>query len=83
MDSMIVFIVIGLFSVACGIYAILVKNLVTAIIAAGGVSLSVSILYLFLAAPDVALTEAAIGSGLATFIFFYALNRVKKEGAND
>jgi uncharacterized MnhB-related membrane protein len=40
-------------------------------------------MYLFLAAPDVAMTEAAIGSGLSTIIFFYVLNRIRqndKEG---
>jgi len=32
---------------------------------------------LFLAAPDVAMTEAAIGSGLTTFLFFFVLGRVR------
>jgi uncharacterized MnhB-related membrane protein len=31
--------------------------------------------YLLLAAPDVAMTEASIGSGLSTLIFLYALRR--------
>lgn len=53
------------------------KNLVVAILAAGGVGLFASVLYLVLAAPDVALTEAAIGSGLSTIIFFYVLNRIR------
>jgi len=55
------------------------KKLVVAIIAAGVVSLFASVLYLILAAPDVAMTEAAIGSGLSTIIFFYVLNKIKKE----
>jgi len=55
------------------------KKLVVAIIAAGVVSLFASVLYLLLAAPDVAMTEAAIGSGLSTIIFFYVLNKIKKE----
>ncbi len=59
--------------------AIYHKSLVIAIIAAGVVSLFASILYLLLAAPDVAMTEAAIGSGLSTIIFFYVLNRIKKK----
>jgi uncharacterized MnhB-related membrane protein len=55
------------------------KNIVVAIIAAGAVSLFASILYLVLAAPDVAMTEAAIGSGLSTIIFFYVLNKIKRQ----
>jgi uncharacterized MnhB-related membrane protein len=54
------------------------KKLVVAVIAAGVVSLFASVFYLLLAAPDVAMTEAAIGSGLSTIIFFYVLNKIRK-----
>jgi len=57
--------------------AIYHRNIVMAIIAAGGAGLFASVLYLLLAAPDVAMTEAAIGSGLTTIIFFYVLNRIR------
>jgi len=57
--------------------AIYHRSIVMAIIAAGGVGLFASVLYLLLAAPDVAMTEAAIGSGLSTIIFFYVLNRIR------
>lgn len=60
--------------------AIYHKKLVIAIIAAGALSLFASVLYLLLAAPDVAMTEAAIGSGLSTIIFFYVLNRIRTLG---
>jgi uncharacterized MnhB-related membrane protein len=42
-------------------------------------------MYLILAAPDVAMTEAAIGSGLTTVVFLYALSRMrgKKEEPRD
>ena len=45
-------------------------RLANSILAAGLVSLLASIQFLLLAAPDVAMTEAAIGSGLTTFLFF-------------
>lgn len=48
-----------------------------AILSAGAISLFASILFLVLAAPDVALAEAAIGSGLTTFLFFFVLGRVR------
>ena len=54
------------------------KKLTVAVIAAGVVSLFASVLYLLLAAPDVAMTEASIGSGLSTIIFFYVLNKIRK-----
>lgn len=54
-----------------------------AVIAAGLVSLFASVLFLILAAPDVAMTEAAIGSGLTTFLFFFVLGRIRREGQDD
>ncbi len=52
---------------------------VTAVLAAGLVSLFASVFFLLLAAPDVAMTEAAIGSGLTTFLFFFVLGRMRRE----
>jgi uncharacterized MnhB-related membrane protein len=63
--------------------AIRAKAMPIAILASGLVSLVASILFLVLAAPDVAMTEAAIGSGLTTFLFFFVLARIRdsKHGA--
>ena len=57
--------------------AIYHKKMVIVIVSAGLLSLFASVLYLLLAAPDVAMTEAAIGSGLSTIIFLYVLNRIR------
>ena len=70
-------IVLGLLMLVAAITALYLKTLSAAVIAAGAVSLLASVLYLLLAAPDVAMTEAAIGSGLSTIIFFYVLNRIR------
>ena len=58
--------------------AVYLKNLAAAVIAAGVISLSASLVYLLLAAPDVAMTEAAIGSGLTSVVFLYTLHLIKK-----
>ncbi|MEF8809442.1 MAG: hydrogenase subunit MbhD domain-containing protein [Bacteroidales bacterium] len=75
----IIALILALAILLLAIIAVENKKLVVAIIAAGVVSLFASVLYLILAAPDVAMTEAAIGSGLSTIIFFYVLNKIKKE----
>ncbi len=54
------------------------RSLPIVILSSGLVSLLASIQFLLLAAPDVAMTEAAIGSGLTTFLFFFVLNRVRR-----
>ena len=69
--------VLALTMVGAAAVAILVESLPVAILAAGLVSLVASVLFLLLASPDVAMTEAAIGSGLSTFLFFFVLARVR------
>lgn len=79
MIQIVLAIFLGILILVMAIVAVQNKNIVVAIIAAGAVSLFASILYLLLAAPDVAMTEAAIGSGLSTIIFFYVLNKIKRQ----
>ena len=63
--------------IAAAFVAIMVERISIAILAAALVSLLASVMFLFFAAPDVAMTEAAIGSGLTTFLFFFVLGRVR------
>lgn len=69
--------------IGAALVVIRVKRISMAILAAGLVSLLASVLFLFLAAPDVAMTEAAIGSGLTTFLFFFVLGRVRAGETHD
>ena len=73
--------VLGVVMIAAAILALLHTSLVTAILASGAVSLVASVIYLFLAAPDVAMTEAAIGSALTTIVFLFALSRLRERRA--
>ncbi|MBN3801664.1 DUF4040 domain-containing protein [Paraburkholderia sp. Ac-20336] len=60
---------------ASGLLAVCLKNLMAAMVSSGLASLFAALAFLLLAAPDVAMAEAAIGSGLATFIFLYAIRK--------
>jgi len=62
-----------------GLLAVLLDNIVGAIICAGLASLFASVVYVVLAAPDVAMTEASIGSGLSTMIFLYAIRKTQSD----
>lgn len=64
-------------TITMAVAVLVVKKIKTAVLVSGVVSLIASILYLLLASPDVAMTEAAIGSGLTTIIFFYVLNKMR------
>lgn len=62
-----------------GLLAVMLNNMVSAIICAGLASLFASVVYVVLAAPDVAMTEASIGSGLSTMIFLYAIRKTRSD----
>ncbi|MGH6761990.1 MAG: hydrogenase subunit MbhD domain-containing protein [Phyllobacterium sp.] len=64
---------------ASGVLAVCLKNLMAAMVSAGLASLFAAVSYILLAAPDVAMAEAAIGSGLATLIFLYAIRKTSDE----
>ncbi len=79
-----IIILMGLAMILSAILAMVVKDLISSVVAVGVVSLFASIIYLLLQAPDVAMTEAAIGAGLSTLIFLYALHKTKDaEEEND
>ena len=62
-----------------GLLAVTLDNMLSAVISAGLASLFASVVYVVLAAPDVAMTEASIGSGLTTMIFLYAIRKTRGE----
>jgi energy-converting hydrogenase B subunit D len=79
----IIIIILGIIMIIAAFLAIYLKNLLSAIISAGVISLLASVIYLLLAAPDVAMTEAAIGSGLTTIIFIFTLKKIRKGDLDD
>jgi energy-converting hydrogenase B subunit D len=74
MLELIVFMLCGSIIVS-GLLAIHLSSAMAALVSGGLAGLFASLCYLMLGAPDVAMTEASIGSGLSTLIFLYALHR--------
>ncbi|MBU1191751.1 MAG: DUF4040 domain-containing protein [Gammaproteobacteria bacterium] len=56
--------------------ALLFKNHVAAVAAVGILSLALSVLFVILKAPDVAMTEAAVGAGLSALVLALGLRRL-------
>ena len=54
------------------------KDLLSAALATGVVSLIVSILFYMLQAPDVAITEASIGAGLSVAILVFGIRATRR-----
>ena len=68
---------------SAAIAVLFVKSNISAIAAASVVSLALSILFVILQAPDVAMTEAVVGSGLSTVILALALRRIQQMRKED
>ena len=74
-------VILAFLLVFVALYAIRQKDLLYAVIATGVISLILSIIFLMLQAPDVALTEAAIGIALTTIVFVITIrNTTRHEG---
>jgi len=77
--TLLISIVVGFITIISAIHAMRNPNMLTSILFLGSMGLSTSILYLLLAAADVAMTEAAIGCGLTIIIFLFAFRQLKKD----
>ncbi len=77
--KLILIIVLAVIMLASAVYAVVSKKTVSAVLATGVISLLASVIFLMLASPDVAMTEAAIGAGLTTFLFFIIIRKIEKQ----
>jgi uncharacterized MnhB-related membrane protein len=61
--------------IGAAVAVIVMRDLVSAVAASSVVSLALSVLFVVLRAPDVALAEAAVGAGVSGVLFALALRR--------
>ncbi|NBF40455.1 MAG: DUF4040 domain-containing protein [Spirochaetes bacterium] len=64
--------------VVVAVLSLQVRNLLTAVILVSVFSLLSSLLFFILHAPDVALTEAAVGTGVGTLVFVWAVHKTER-----
>ena len=64
------------FLVVCAISVSLSKNLLNSILIFMSYSLIVSIIWILLESPDLAITEAAVGAGVTSVLFFITLKKI-------
>ncbi|MDO4514522.1 MAG: DUF4040 domain-containing protein [Lachnospiraceae bacterium] len=65
-----------LFLVVCAIAVSLSKKLMNAILIFMSYSLVMSIIWILLESPDLAITEAAVGAGITSVLFFVTLKKI-------
>ena len=65
------------FLVVCAISVSFSKNLLNSILIYMSYSLIMSILWVCLESPDLAITEAAVGAGITSVLFFATLTKIQ------
>jgi uncharacterized MnhB-related membrane protein len=64
--------------VLLALYSLIGKDLLHVVIAMSAISLICALLFVILDAPDVAITEAAVGAGVSTVIYVWALRHTRR-----
>ena len=65
-----------LFLIVCAIAVSLTKNLLTSVTIYMAYSMIMSIIWITMESPDLAITEAAVGAGVTSLLFFLALKKI-------
>ena len=74
--SIMIQMILVVFLIISAIGVSVTKNLFMAVIVFMGYSSVMAIVWLFLESPDLAITEAAVGAGIVTVLFFLTLKKV-------
>ena len=69
-----------IFLVICAISVSFSKNLLNSILIFMSYGLIMSIIWILLESPDLAITEAAVGAGITSILFFVTLKKIQAMG---
>jgi len=75
MNSLFTVMVLG-FLLVCAIATCLSRNLLVSVIIFMAYCLLMSIMWILLQSPDLAITEAAVGAGVTSILFFITLKKI-------
>ena len=69
--------ILVIFLILCAVAVCLNKNLLTSIVIFMSYSVIMCLLWIILESPDLAITEAAVGAGVTSVLFFVTLKKIK------
>lgn len=72
-----VVLILALFLIVCAIATCVHKTLLTSIIIFMAYSTIMSLIWALLESPDLAITEAAVGAGVTSILFFVTLKKIR------
>jgi energy-converting hydrogenase B subunit D len=62
--------------IVCALAVSLTRNLLTSLIVYMAYSLIMAVIWMLLESPDLAITEAAVGAGITSVLFFITLKKI-------
>ncbi|MBO4920861.1 MAG: DUF4040 domain-containing protein [Lachnospiraceae bacterium] len=74
--------ILFLFLLICAIAMSFTKNTLAAVIIFGAFSLAMSVIWIIMESPDLAITEAAVGAGVTGILFYATLKRIDQIDLN-
>lgn len=77
MNNIIIFLLL-IFLIICAIAVSFSKNLLNSVIIFMSYSTVMAIIWILLESPDLAITEAAVGAGITSVLFFVTLKKIHK-----
>lgn len=63
--------------IVCALSVSFSKNLLTSVVIFMAYSLIMSVIWVLLESPDLAITEAAVGAGVSSLLFFITLKKIR------
>ena len=69
-------IILLIFIISCAVAVAFTKDLLTAVVVFMSQSLAMSIIWILLESPDLAITEAAVGAGIDTLLLLVTLKKI-------
>jgi energy-converting hydrogenase B subunit D len=71
--------VLLVFLFVLAIMAIEFKDLLYSVIILTGASITLAMIFYMLQAPDIAITQAAVGAGISTVLYIITISRTRRE----
>lgn len=71
------------FLIVCAVAVVWTKSLLASVIIFMSYSLMMSVIWILLQSPDLAITEAAVGAGVTSLLFFVTLKKIRAVSKNE
>lgn len=76
-------VILLLIIIVCAVAVAVTRNLLSAVIIFMAQGLVLSVVWILLRSPDLAITEAAVGAGISSILMFAALKKIRAIGGKE